>query len=147
MAFKEEIDKIHEIRDCFQNGIQAFRTNSVKIRVKLPRQLSGSVFLDECIHDLYPDDPRWDYFFCYRSEVYFVEIHPASTNEVTTVLNKLNWLKIWLKEKAPGINAMRAANFAFRWIASGDVRILRNSRYERMLAQNGLPFPKEVLDL
>jgi hypothetical protein len=33
--------------------------------------------------------------------VYWLEIHPASDGEVKVVLAKLEWLKNWLRTKAP----------------------------------------------
>src|SRR5437870_6011358 len=51
-----------------------------------------------------PDDNRWDYGIGVKNEsehVVWVEIHPASSNHVHEGIDKLNWLRSWLRSEAP----------------------------------------------
>lgn len=62
-------------------------------------------------------------------------MHPATTSEVQSVLNKLQWLKTFLRENAPQLNQEPKG---FHWVASGKVDILPNSSQARKLAKSGI---------
>lgn len=103
--FQATIQNIPDIQHCYQLGLQALGSNSSLVKPTDPRQLEGSVNLDTCVKRLYPDENRWDYMLSYRETLYFIEVHPAITTEVKTVLNKKAWLIKWLQNKAPQLQA------------------------------------------
>lgn len=147
-TFEEAVRATPDIKDCFMKGKLAI-INKEKDKVELsdPRNCGGSLFIDQCLinQQMYPNDNRWDYALDYNAEVFFFEVHTASSSEVSTVLRKLDWLKQWLVQKAPEINALKA-KAPFFWIQSNGYHILPNSRQERAVNQKGLmPIPKLVL--
>jgi hypothetical protein len=148
--FKQAIEETEEVRLCYKEGKLAI-PNSERNKVELddPRKCGGSLFIDQCLIDqgLYPNANRWDYAIDYKGEVFFFEVHTANTGEVSTVLNKLAWLKDWLHQKAPEINALKAkTKTPFYWVQSNGYHILRNSSQEREVIQKGLkPVSKLVL--
>lgn len=75
-----------------------------------------------------------------------MEIHPAFTGEVPKMIAKLNWLKLWLKAKAPKIDTLPKSAPAYHWVQSGKSAILPHSREAKLLAKYGLK-PKPVLRL
>jgi len=146
VSFAEVINNTSDIAECFEPGLQALGANSSKVSVASTRELEGSVDIDTCVKNSYPNDVRWDYVFGYKNRVYFVEVHPANTGEVKTLIKKLNWLKEWRKRSAPKLEALKGRS-AYHWIASGKIAIVKKSRYNRMLAQAGIsgPSPGVVL--
>ena len=82
---------------------------------------------------------RWDYAVEYDKETFFIEIHPGSTSEIQTVIAKLDWLKHWLKEKAPEIDALKPKDKQpYHWVFTNKFAILPNSRYARLLSLHGI---------
>ena len=74
----------------------------------------------------------------YDDKLYFFEVHPASTSEVDTVINKLTWLKKWLKNKAPQINKLQKGNQPYTWVPTGRYAILSLGTYAKKLAVSGI---------
>jgi hypothetical protein len=144
-SFEDMVKATPEIHYCYQRGLQALGINSLKIDPKNTRLCQGSVFLEECVLHKYHNENLWDYLLAYDGEVYFVEVHPAQTSEVETVLRKLEWLKKWLSEKAEEINSSKAVQ-PYYWIASGKFAILPNSPQYRKIIQKGLK-PLSLLKL
>lgn len=147
-SFKQAVQSTIEVKHCYCEGKQAIK-NEEKGKVELidPRQCGGSLFIDQCLLDqkLYTCDNRWDYAIDYKGEVFFFEVHTASSDQVSTVLKKLQWLKDWLNQKAPEINKLKSIS-AYYWVQSSGYHILPNSVYERLVVQKGLkPIPKLVL--
>lgn len=140
--FEELVKTTPDTKHCYQKGLKAFGKNSQKIDPKNPRFCQGSVFLENCVKQKYQAENLWDYFLAYNNKVYFVEVHPAQTSEVGTVLKKLAWLKDWLIEKASTIDKLKADQ-PYYWLASGKFAILPNSPQYRMIVQKGLkPLPR-----
>lgn len=135
--FKNNVEALPAISDCYQPGLQGLGTDSKRVSLGNTRKCQGSVNLDACLQVTYPHANRWDYIFSYENKVYFVEVHPAQTSEVRTVLNKLNWLKNWLITQAPSIEKQKAKG-CFVWIASGRMAIIPTSPQYRLLIQSGL---------
>lgn len=94
--FQIAVHSTAEIAQGYEPGLQALKSHSSKITFGDPHQCTGSVDIDNTVRAKYPQANRWDYCLCYRSQVYFVEVHSANTREVSTVLRKLEWLKDWL---------------------------------------------------
>lgn len=148
MKFKQLIQGIHTINTCFRNELQALGNNSSKIQPADTRKCEGSIGMDSCLAKTNPNDSRWDYAVGYDQKIYYIEIHPASTSEVDTVIKKLFWLKTWLNEDGlPVKSAFDDKSATYHWIASGKIAILKNSLYARRLAQSGLNIPKKQLTL
>jgi len=147
-TFRQAVTLTPEVQNCFCTGKAAIpNRDQSKIELTNSRKCGGSLFIDQCLIDqrLYPNANRWDYAIDYNGEVYFVEIHTASSSEVSTVLNKLTWLKDWLNNKAPEINALKSRT-PFYWIQSNGYHILPNSSHERAVLQKGIkPISKLVL--
>ena len=94
--------------------------------------------IDSAVKDLYPEENRWDYAIGYDDKVCFVEVHPASTREVETMLKKLSWLKQWLKNKAPKLSSMEKTQEPYIWLSTKSTHILPNSRYSKKLSKFGI---------
>lgn len=152
-TFREAVTSAPEpVASAWQPGLQALGSDSHRVRCSDTRRLTGSIALDETLRESYPEEPRWDYGIgLRRSEqevAIWVEVHPARTDEIDSVLSKLRWLKSWLAHSAPSLNAITPhAESPFYWVASGEVHISRNSPQARRLAVNGVHYPVRVLHL
>ena len=139
---KAAIEKTEDVKGQFKEGLGAIKkSEKKKIVVPDTRKLTGSLDIDTSTKEKYPQDNRWDYAVEYNNETFFIEVHPGSTSEVPTIIAKLGWLKKWLKEKAPAINALKPKNKQpYHWVYTNKFAILPNSKYARQLAQlNILP--------
>ena len=134
------VDKTDDIKGQFKAGLGAIKGNEKqKFVVPDTRKITGSLDIDTSTKEKYPLENRWDYAVEYDKETFFIEVHPGSTSEIPTVLAKLNWLKKWLKEKAPAINALKPkSKQPYHWVYTNKFAILPNSKYARQLAQLNL---------
>ena len=145
-AFLDAVESTPEICASYKNGLQALkRSDTGKVTASDTRKIDGSVDIDAAVKTLYPDANRWDYAIGYDSKVCYVEVHPAYTSEIDTMLKKLSWLKGWLKDKAPDLNSLNKMTPAYVWIQSGKCAILPTSHQSKKLAQIGLPKPALTL--
>ncbi len=135
--FKEAVEATAEIKNCYQPGLKALGAYSAKVALTDNSLCNGSVDIDECVRTKYPNSNRWDYCIGYNNKAYFVEVHSANTAEVSTMLNKLQWLKDWLNSKAPELNKIKAP-VPFYWVMSGKYAIQPNSPQSRKIAQAGI---------
>ena len=147
MSFADVIQSIPEIAQGLKKGLQALGGNSNKIEVRETRSLTGSVDIDTCLTNRYPNAPRWDYVFGYKDQIYYVEIHSAgSTGEVKTVVAKLMWLKQWRKLTAKNLEDL-ANQSTYHWVSSGrTTSSVKRGKYLQILAQNGIRGPDSVLN-
>lgn len=64
---------------------------------------TGSIDLDTAKKMVEPNSSRWDYGISCKLDTtefaIWVEVHPASTGEVSSIINKLEWLQNWLKQE------------------------------------------------
>lgn len=135
--FKTAVEKTTHIKNAYQNGLQALGMNSKKIVLK--NACEGSVNIDKAVETIYPDSNRWDYCFSHDGEVFFVEVHPANTSDISKVIKKLMWLKAWLKNHAPEIDKLKATSqHPFYWIQTTGYHILKGSPQHRKLVENGI---------
>ena len=145
--FREAVEATQDISEGYRPGLGALREYSGVICAKQTRGLEGSVDIDTCTRDLYPEDPRWDYAVGCQGKVYYVEVHPAYTSQVKKMLEKKEWLKEWLAEKAPLLDDIPKANPPFYWVATeAGVNILRGSKEYRKLAVAKL-LPRRKLEI
>lgn len=143
MKFKTAVEQTAEIKDAYCSGLQALRNVDKKhVSARDSSRLTGSVDIDSRVEKKYPNDPRWDYAIGHLPVnlkpgdeiVYWIEIHPASDGEVNVVIGQLKWLKQWLKEKAPKLNAMRRE---FIWLSSGKTSFTLSSPQQKQFALLG----------
>lgn len=118
--FKVAVEATPDVSDCFKDGLQALRENSLKIELSNTRSCQGSVDIDNCTNNknLYINENRWDYVIGYQNQAYFVEVHPASTSDIDKMLKKVKWLQNWLNQHAPEIKKLKAP-VQFYWVQSG----------------------------
>lgn len=146
-TFRQAVESTPEIANCYQPGLQAL-DSKYRNRIDLTdtRKCEGSLDIDTCTKAIYPQANRWDYALSYKSKVYFIEFHSAKTDEASTVLRKLQWLKDWLQHKAPEIKKMQATEHAFVWVQSNDFDIYPGSSQAKRLATARLrPVSKFIL--
>lgn len=126
-----------KLRNYFFRGLGAL-TSADKRHIEVPNTslIKGSVALDNAAKGDMPDNFRWDYAFDYNGEVYFVEVHPASTSEISTMVNKVDGLRQWLKMINAGLMSLPPIERKFYWVSSGktQLRITPNSRQAKQLA-------------
>ena len=147
MTFQQAVHSTLDITTGYRPGLQALGGYSTKIRVSDTRLLGGSVDIDACTVDKYPNANRWDYAFDYKGEAFFVEVHSAYTGEVDTVIAKLNWLKSWLRDRAPSLEEKKAkSRTPYYWLQSDKFEIPKTSRHFRLIVQEGLK-PLSILIL
>ena len=134
---KAAVDTTDDVKGQFKTGLGAIKGNEKqKFVVPDTRKITGSLNIDTSTEEKYPLENRWDYAVEYDGETFFIEVHPGSTSEISIVLAKLDWLKMWLKEKAPAINALKPKDKQpFHWVYTNKFAILPNSKYAKRLAQ------------
>jgi hypothetical protein len=141
MSFRDDVVATSDISGCYQCGLNGIKSSERSyFRFSDTRKIDGSVDIDSCVKSKYPYDNRWDYMIGYNDEIYFVEIHPASTSEVRTMISKLTWLKQWLRDQSSPLEG------SFHWVASGKVAIAKGSPQARKLACSGIVGPKRVCE-
>ena len=147
MTFEKAVKEIQNDNIKCDTGLKALGKDSKSIKVAETMELNGSINLDKSLESTYPNENRWDYSFGYRNKAYFVEIHPAYTSEVDTMLKKLKWLKNWLSEEGKPLGDIKADKNAFNWIYTSKCDIIKNTKQYRAAAQNGiLPLRELKLD-
>lgn len=150
MNFSEAVKECAALAPRLRSGLGGVSSRDRgRIRVSDPRNLLGSVNVDDALRDLEPSANRWDYGIGHRLEsnserVIWVEVHAASSSHIQPVLNKLDWLRRWLRNNAKALHDMPAH---FVWVASGQVAFTRNSMQSRTLAQKGLFFRPRAVNL
>jgi hypothetical protein len=138
-TFEKAIKMTPDVATGFQSGLMALGQYRSKISVHDTRLIGGSVDIDFCTTQKYPNDNRWDYAFAYNKEVFFIEVHSANTAEVKTVLRKFQWLKDWLNQQAPEIDKLKAkSQQPFYWIQSKNFKIPTNTPQYRSVISAGL---------
>jgi hypothetical protein len=142
--------RITGIEPYCRSGLGALdRQHRPLVRTRQPRSLTGSIHLDRALRDSEPEAARWDYGVGVkrrtdRDFMVWIEVHPASSSHVAPVLQKLDWLKEWLKGKGRPFGRMGAR---FVWIATGSVAFPKDSPKGRLIAQQGLVFRARNIDL
>lgn len=146
-AFKEAVEATPEVANGYRTGLQAIESvdrNAVKLMDN--RKADGSLNIDKETKCLYPNDSRWDYAIGYDDKVFFVEVHPANTSNISEMAKKKEWLKQWLKSKAPLLDALPSGNPRFLWAATeSGVHISNQASYMRKLAQLGFNPKRPVI--
>ena len=78
----------------------------------------------------------------------WIEPHPATTGEVDRFLKRVEWLKKWLQNNAKDLwELTHRSKDPYRWLATKDVHIIKNSSEYIKLKQAGISSPREVIEL
>jgi hypothetical protein len=149
MGFRKAVNATQELSGAYRSGIRALtEVDRNRVECVQTRRLRGSVNLETRLRDYYPNEPIWDYGVGWRVDMkndcaVWIEVHPASSGHVESVINKVKWLKIWLQTTAPALGRLTRRNDGYVWIASGRVLLQKTSRQARQLASVGISFPRE----
>ncbi len=147
--FRKAVARVKALEGCCREGLGALLKRDKKL-VSAPntRKLQGSVNLDTCLKAAAPDAARWDYAIGYEAadgeKVYYVEVHPASTADIPTVLAKHAWLREWLKTQAHALEKLPAEHW---WVATGPIKLLPTSRQANKLKVAKIQGPTKHLTL
>jgi hypothetical protein len=151
MRFRDAVERTPVIRGRYRDGLQALSAaDRRRVSCREPRKrLRGSVNLDDAFRPAKPNSLRWDYAIGIRGgaradDVAYVEVHPASSGHVDEMLRKLGWLKTWLAGAGAPLGSLPRRYF---WVASGSVALRKGSPQALRIAQQGLQFPTEHLNL
>lgn len=159
MSFRKAVeDAPPPVNGAYRNGIQVLEgRHRPHVRCGDARRLKGSIDLDRALAQEpgYANAPRWDYGIGYSprqgpEQAVWIEVHSATTSEVSAVLRKLQWLRDWLNGNAEQLLQVTNAadrNLRFVWIASDKVHVLKNSPQARRLAASGIGKARRHLSL
>lgn len=137
--FKEAVESTEDVKDGYCQGLQALKkVDRSKVSCSDTKKIDGSLDIDTNVKSLYPNSDRWDYAISYSGKVCYCEVHPAETSEVTKMVGKLAWLKQWLKDKAPYLNALPSYSPKYVWVASGRSNVLPTSREAKRISSSGI---------
>ncbi|MDO4859074.1 MAG: hypothetical protein Q4A17_14150 [Thermoguttaceae bacterium] len=111
-------------------GLQALsKPDKKRVTAQDTEKLSGSVPLDEDLKKSFPEDNRWDYVVAYdperRESLYFIEIHPASSSDIKTVVAKKKWLDRWLAASGKVLKDY-SSHVKYYWISTGKIKFHTN---------------------
>ena len=137
--FQVAVEGTEEVKTGYRPGLRAIKkSDRNKVNAMHTNKIQGSLDIDTQVQALYPNNNRWDYVLSYNNRLYFIEIHSAETSEVKIVIEKVVWLKEWLKAKASNINALPKAEHPYIWIQSGRYAILPGSKEMMKLSIAGI---------
>lgn len=149
MTFRRAVEQTTHLTNAWKPGLQALRAQDrPHIESEDTRRLAGSADVDTALLKQHPNANRWDFGIGYQHTnrkndcVYWVEIHTASDGEVNVVLNKLLWLKAWLKGDGKRLNGFERE---FIWVSSGATTFTLNAPQRKAFAELGLQQKGQVL--
>ncbi len=140
------------VPSALQQGKQALsRGHRAQVQCNDEARWTGSIELDEALRaePQHASASRWDYGLGYKNpegleSALWVEVHPAETGEVSTVLKKLRWLKEYLRADCPELWSLTGGTpeqLRFVWVASGRTRFSRIHHSCERCAWRGLSRP------
>ena len=146
MNFEEIVRGLPSIGKCYRDGLSGVKgEHRSKLQTENPRHWKGSADLEKCYFQS-RGEASFDYLIGHGREGYFVEIHPASTSEVNTLVLKKESIERWLKEEASSLKKILAYQ-PYVWLSTNKVAILKNSPQAKRLAKSGIRFPQSVIRL
>lgn len=118
-TFKAAVEATPSVAHAYKVGIQALEQRHRDV-LKDVQVATGSIALDDALVDEYPNANRWDYGIglphsAKTERVLWLEPHHAGSGETKTVINKLAWLKAWLRDEAPALDKLPRS---FVWLVS-----------------------------
>ncbi len=128
----------------YTDGLAAIKNEHRKqIKYEDPRNLIGSLDIDKACKYSEPSASRWDYLIVVnknnKENLAFIEIHPAKPGEVEVIIKKKEWLLVWISK-----TRLKEFSRSIIWVSTGGTKILPQSKYIRILAQNGISLPRSV---
>lgn len=142
MTFQQAVEQTPDVSGAWQAGLQALlEGDRNRIQTAHPRNLRGSVNVEECLTKRYPTQRQWDYAVGFQPAnlegevIYWIEVHSANEGEVTVVLGKLSALKSWLEGNGRRLKAMRRS---FIWISSNKTSFTSRSPQAHLMAREEL---------
>lgn len=143
----EAVAATPEVSGFFCRSLQALESKDKKrslIGYEDSSMIIGSVYLDKATKDLdHPFPKRWDYVIEYSNKIYYYEPHPASGGDkIDEVIGKAEWLRWWLKNKAPHIKALGTEGFF--WVHTGKCNILPSSQQAKKLLDLGVQIKSKL---
>lgn len=159
MTFREAVETAsHPVSEAYRPGKQALKGEHRKlVDCAEPKRLTGSIDLDSTLmrETGHASAPRWDYGLGYKpargqEQAIWIEVHSATTQEVSRVLAKLEWLRTWLNSEGEQLRKLteRAdSKIRFVWVASAGVKIRKGSRQAKQLSQSPIREVKKHLSL
>ncbi len=142
MTFQQTVAQTPEISGAWQAGLQALlEADRNRIQTAEPRNLRGSVNVEQFLASRCPEQRQWDYAVGFQpmnldeEVIYWIEVHPANEGEVRVVLEKLRALKTWLRTNARKMNAMKRS---FIWISSNRTSFTSRSSRAREMSRESL---------
>ena len=144
--FEKAVVAVTDVAEGYRQGLTALGADSRYVTVACTRKLEGSVDIDTCTKERYPNDNRWDYVISYSGMAFFMEVHPATGGMVKEMEAKLKWLKEWLKQKALPLDVYPVGSPRFNWIHSGKCGLAKTSPEYRRAAMMGM-IPQKSLRL
>jgi len=149
VTFKEAVEQTANLAGTWEKGLEALRAeDKPHIKAEDTRKLTGSADVDKALREVEPNAHRWDFAIGYqhsnrtKESIYWVEIHTASDSQVSVVLKKLLWLKVWLAG-----DGVQLAKFErdFVWVSRGTTSFTRTSPQQKQFALLGLQHKGRVL--
>lgn len=149
MTFKQAVEQTPHLKNAWKPGLQALRAQDrPHIEAEDTRRLTGSADVDAALQQHEPNANRWDFGVAFRHTnrkqdvVYWVEVHTASDAQVNVVLDKLRWLKTWLKGDGKLLDRFERE---FIWVSSGATTFTLNAPQRKAFAELGLQQNGQVL--
>jgi hypothetical protein len=147
--FESAVKASPQVRDHFRNGLQALAKGHRSCLSELTSACLGSVEIDEAVRSRYPSDSRWDYVvgvgLTSGELAVFIEVHSATTSEVSVVIRKKEWLeKTWL-EHSDQLELKKLPRRIF-WVPSGRYDVPPNSPQSKRMVLNGLKPVKAITE-
>lgn len=145
--FEDAVAATPEVSGYFKSGLMALegkdRTENL-ISYDNSRKIQGSLNLEQATKKYnHPYPSRWDYVIEYDNKIYYYEPHPASGGDkIREVIGKIDWLKWWLRDRAPEIRALPTAGFY--WIHTGKCDVDKNSRQFKRLTDKGVQLKSKL---
>jgi hypothetical protein len=140
-AFQRAVEATPDIATGFHSDLSGIEKKEDRKRITLSDAslLEGSVDIGTCTKDKYPNANRWDNALFYKGKAYYVEFHPLHLKEIGIVMKKRQWLKDWLRDEAPALNALKRSVPPFFWVNTSKKNLIPiNSKECRAMAQKGL---------
>ena len=158
MTFRQALMAAPEpARSSFKPGKQGMKgEHRWRVDCANPARFSGSFDLDAAYAVAQPEAHRWDYGLGFQEQdgmdtAIWIEVHPASTSEVETILLKYQWLLHWLKTEARELAALSrrsSGGKSFFWLATASgVNIRPGSLHARRLQNAGFDLPRQKITL
>ena len=138
MSVRKSLAPRSPLRTEVQAGKQALRkSDREKIAESAGAKVVDSLDLDAATARELPEENRWDYLVgttVAGATLLAIEVHPASTSQVSTVIQKKLAAELYLKEQL--VSGARPK--AWIWLASGTTAIPQTTAQDRRLNQAGI---------